>query len=261
MSFSPEVLAQLTPNEDCKFYVYALSDTRTGGAKVFYVGKGTGNRCFAHAEEELGQADGDQNQMGPKLETIRDIRESGSRPMIQIIRHHLSEDEAFGLEAVLIRLLNLSDGLTNAVEGHNSQLLCLSTQEVEDLYCNPMMARDAEPGTLLVSLNRTFAPNISVDKLAQITLGCWPMAENTARGVNYVLGVYRGVVRAAYDVVGDRFIPEYYRTSGGQNRARIVFQGQPSVRYREWVGRSILYNDGTPVTRLPQLGWRMIRDV
>jgi uncharacterized protein len=51
-------------------YVYTLTDPRT--RKVFYVGKGQGNRVFAHAQMALADA-----TTADKLERIRD---HGQRP-------------------------------------------------------------------------------------------------------------------------------------------------------------------------------------
>lgn len=49
--FTPEVIDQL------QYYVYRLIDPRNG--ETFYVGKGIGNRVFAHAAGELSD-DGDE---------------------------------------------------------------------------------------------------------------------------------------------------------------------------------------------------------
>ena len=47
-SFSPEVIEQL------QYYVYRLIDPRDG--QTFYVGKGKGNRVFAHACHDQSDA-------------------------------------------------------------------------------------------------------------------------------------------------------------------------------------------------------------
>ena len=60
-SFPPEVVEKL------RSYVYRLIDPRNG--ETFYVGKGKGNRIFAHIRGELHDAD-----LSDKLKRIRDIQ-------------------------------------------------------------------------------------------------------------------------------------------------------------------------------------------
>ncbi len=52
--------------EALNFYVYALVDPRD--KKIFYVGKGSGDRVFQHAEDSLNE-----NDESLKLSTIRNI--------------------------------------------------------------------------------------------------------------------------------------------------------------------------------------------
>lgn len=53
------------------FYVYALRDPRDG--QVFYVGKGVGDRVFAHQRE----ADDSAEVQSAKLQRISHIRRAG----------------------------------------------------------------------------------------------------------------------------------------------------------------------------------------
>ncbi|MFC3616116.1 hypothetical protein ACFORG_20430 [Lutimaribacter marinistellae] len=53
MPFNAMVSAKLAA------YVYALADPRVKGAlkdRIFYIGKGNGNRCFSHARIETNGA-------------------------------------------------------------------------------------------------------------------------------------------------------------------------------------------------------------
>ena len=50
-SFTPEVIEKLN------YYVYRLIDPRNG--QTFYIGKGKGNRVFAHVNEALKDYDGE----------------------------------------------------------------------------------------------------------------------------------------------------------------------------------------------------------
>ena len=80
------------------FYVYALVDPRND--KVFYVGKGTGNRVFSH-EIESGKSRESEKK---KLQHIREIENCGYSVRRLIINWGLTENEAFIAEATLINL-------------------------------------------------------------------------------------------------------------------------------------------------------------
>lgn len=56
--------------EKLEYYVYLLIDPETN--HVFYVGKGTGNRIFAHINAAIVDAGA-----GEKLDKIRDLRARG----------------------------------------------------------------------------------------------------------------------------------------------------------------------------------------
>ena len=55
-SFSPEVVERLN------YYVYRLIDTRDG--QTFYVGKGKGNRVFAHVNDAMKSFNGETYEDG-----------------------------------------------------------------------------------------------------------------------------------------------------------------------------------------------------
>ena len=60
--------------EHLGWYVYRLIDPRDGS--TFYVGKGKGNRVFAHMRGEVAATDNDE-LLSNKLKQIREIRLAG----------------------------------------------------------------------------------------------------------------------------------------------------------------------------------------
>lgn len=141
--FTPEVIEQL------QYYVYRLIDPRNG--QTFYVGKGKGNRVFAHVNDALkdydntSYADKDEDDVSSKIQQIRDIRNAGLEVIHVIQRYGLTEKEAFEVEAALI---DCFPGLTNIQGGYSSDrgvnnaevlqrvLSCEEFEESNDIkYC------------------------------------------------------------------------------------------------------------------------------
>jgi hypothetical protein len=93
-----------------RFYVYELSDPRTG--VTFYVGKGCGNRAHHHvAEVRCGRV-----KNAHKHKVISDIIAAGLSPVVTIISERLNEQEAFSLERDRIRFYGFRQ-LTNIQPG------------------------------------------------------------------------------------------------------------------------------------------------
>ena len=104
--------------DQIKWYVYRLIDPRNG--ETFYIGKGRGNRIFAHAKglTEVEDDVVDDGILDPKLQRIRDIQAAGLEVSHVIHRHGLSNSKlAFEVEAAVI---DAYPGLTNQANGHGS---------------------------------------------------------------------------------------------------------------------------------------------
>src|SRR5688572_28548302 len=106
VAFPPEVVQQL------KNYVYRLIDPRNG--ETFYVGRGVGNRVFAHSRAEAG-LEGDA--VDNRLARIRAIRLAGLEIAHVIHRHGMDPTTAAEVEAAVI---DAYPGLTNIVGGAGS---------------------------------------------------------------------------------------------------------------------------------------------
>ena len=76
------------------FYVYELIDPRT--SKVFYVGKGTGKRAWAHKNRSLLKHD------SPKNSKIRSLLEDGIMYDVFMISEHNDENDAYTAEVARI---------------------------------------------------------------------------------------------------------------------------------------------------------------
>lgn len=94
------------------YYVYVLIDPNDD--KVFYVGKGTGNRANDHEREALRS---DAREKG-KLKRINEIKAKKCEPKVLVIGRYETEPEAFAVEATLIKWVYGIDDLTNEVQGH-----------------------------------------------------------------------------------------------------------------------------------------------
>lgn len=208
--------------EELGYYVYALVDPRTD--KIFYIGKGCGNRVFDHCNVAIND---DHESL--KLNLIREIIAQGHNVKHYILRHKLSEKESFMVESVLIDFLtypefNSESQLTNIVCGHHQWDRGIkTTAEIEATYnCAKIRPNDGDR-ILLVSLNRTFdlarKRNDDID-LYDITRRAWAMAKHKAARVNYVLGVYRGIVRSVVKVTGHQWVKDQ------NNRDRCMFEGE-----------------------------------
>ena len=184
MEFPPEVIEQIG------YYVYTLS--APGSAKPFYVGKGRGNRVFAHSAAAI-----DSPSENDKLNQIRQIIDSGQQVDYEIVRHGLSEDQAYEIEATLIDYIGL-ESLTNLVGGqHMEKRGRMTVNEIISEY-SAVPVTIKEPG-LLIIINRRFRRNMTANELYESTRGDWVLgkARNFAK---YAFAVYHGVVREVYRI-------------------------------------------------------------
>lgn len=79
-----------------KFYVYQIKHPETN--RIFYVGKGSGNRCKQHLTDKKEYA------FNKRLNGyIRNLIESNTLPIIKKIKENLTEEAAYELEETLIK--------------------------------------------------------------------------------------------------------------------------------------------------------------
>ena len=190
--------------EGLNHYVYCLVDPRD--KRIFYIGEGQGNRVFDHVNARL-----DDIKATDKIDTIREIISEKLSVEHYILRHNLTADEAYNMESLLIDLftyepINTESVLTNLVAGHHQWSEGIKTvDEIEQLYNYGELQLQQGHKLLLVNLNRSY--NIKSSRtgmrerpnLYEITRGSWLISKTRADKVDYVLGVYKGIVRCVIE--------------------------------------------------------------
>lgn len=190
--FSELTLQRL--NESGAYYVYGLIDPRNN--KLFYIGKGTGNRVFQHVAE----SDKNPESEKAKLQRIRSIEASQNEVKHILINWGLTEAEAFASEASLINLMNYisKDELTNIVAGHHSGG-CIGVEEIEREYGAELLnPEDIKHKILVIKVNKLYDRHMSAQNLYDIVRGIWRADINRVREVEYVLGVYNNLIVGCY---------------------------------------------------------------
>lgn len=226
--------------EKLDYYVYLLIDPESN--QVFYVGKGVGNRIFAHINAALKE-----ETPGDKLDKIRAIRSNGLEVTHIVHRHGLTEKEAFEVEAALIDFIGLS-GLTNQVQGYNSDDRGqMTVGEVVSKYQAPA-AEITEP-VILITVNRLYRRGMSAEMLYEITRGKWVIGTRRNKA-EYAFAVYKGVIREVYEIerwmpapiddteVKRAWIAEHSIDAEVKQKNRWQFEGKIAEDLRHYVGAS-----------------------
>ncbi len=226
--------------EKLDYYVYLLIDPETD--QVFYVGKGVGNRIFAH----LNAAISDETA-SDKLDKIRSIHAKGLKISHIIHRHGLTEKEAFEVESALIDLIPFTE-LTNQVLGHNSDDRGrMNVAEVIAKYQAPVV-EITEP-VILITVNRLYRRGMSAEDLFEITRGKWVIGSRR-NNAKYAFSVNKGIIREVYEI--ERWLPAQIEadevkrgwiSSDAANaevkqRSRWQFEGKIAEGLRHYVGGS-----------------------
>lgn len=207
--FSPRTIEALG------HYVYLYIDPRTN--TPFYIGKGKGNRVFAHAKD-LTESE--------KAKRIREIRKSGSEPIIEILKHGLTDDEAKLVESTAIDLMDVKN-LTNLVRGHGSKHGARAGIEEVEATLNPKSITITHPA-LLINISRAFRYGMTPIELYDVTRSAWKLSSVGGRRekVEIALSIYRGVVREVYQVNA--------WVRGGDSMHSSNMNGRPVQRPDRW---------------------------
>ncbi len=218
-SFSNEVIKELG------WYVYRLIDPRNG--HTFYVGKGKGNRVFAHAAHALKELELHEDELeylSEKNQRILDIRGSGLEVQHVIHRHGIdSESTAFEIESALMEAY---EGLSNIAGGHdNSERGCAHYTEIIKKYAAEILI----PRHNLIS----FSCGTAIRERKSIYDACrfaWRVNQTRASDREYALAVDRGYVIGVFRI--DKWL-----AATSQNFPGFSFPDSGSLECEAWSKR------------------------
>lgn len=203
-------------------YVYALTDSED---RIFYVGKGQGNRVFQHVDEvrrliendpegllnQTESDDADDSGMGPKRQRIAELLKAGTPPRMYIIREGLTPEEALLVEAALISVLDwqLDRALTNQVAGHGTTHFGLkSVDELEATKGEPFHLSnlpdlDESEEVVAINVNRRWSEVVAKrSTLLDISKGSWKLSKARAQRCRFAVIHANGIVRGVFKIKG-----------------------------------------------------------
>ncbi len=208
--------------ESLGFYVYFLQDPRT--AEIFYVGKGLGNRVFNHLEGAI-----ETDSETEKLDKIREIVNSGNTVKHYILRHGLTENASFEIEASLIDFIGMKN-LSNLQGGRYSSDYGLKTSdEIKVMYYAQEFQSDIP--ILLVNINKRYHREITDEELYDATRKSWVVGQRKEKA-KYAIATYRGLTREVYKINEWYPIEVNSKTRWGFNGCRADEELRKELRYK-----------------------------
>lgn len=211
--------------EQLEYYVYLLIDPRDDS--VFYVGKGCGNRINQHV---LGALD-DNTFETAKIKKIREIQNKGMDVKSVILRHELTEDEAFEVECSVIDLLGINN-LTNIVKGHDSTDKGMMNLEDIKIKYEAEDVIITEP-LVLININKKYHRGMNSTQIYEATRKDWPVNIRRVQNIKLACSVFRGIIREVFLV--DSWFPSK------DVQGRYVFKGEiaPSDIRNKYLNKSV----------------------
>lgn len=207
--FTPEVIEQL------QYYVYRLIDPRTG--QTFYVGKGKGNRVYAHINDALKNFDGqsyensDEDEVSEKIKQIREIKAAGLEVIHVIQRYGLTEKEAFEVEAALI---DCYPGLTNIQGGYSSDRGANSAEVLQRVLSCEEFEDQQELKYCIIKIN----DNVLNERgsIYETVRKHWKVNLTRVQKIPYVLACHNGIIAEIYET------KKWYRSEEMPERSEFI---------------------------------------
>ena len=191
--FTEDVIKQMG------YYVYRLVDPRNN--QTFYIGKGKGNRVFAHVADALKSWNGksyvsdDEDDVSAKIQQIRDINADGKSVIHVIHRYGLTEKEAFEVEAALI---DAYEDLTNLQSGHGSERGMSNAEEIQrELSYETYKENNCK--YIIIKINRNSLMNNNND-VYETVRRAWKVNIKKISDYDLCLAVLNGVVINVYKI-------------------------------------------------------------
>jgi len=199
--------------QEIGYYVYLYLDPRT--SRPFYLGKGKGNRAFAHLTLK---------GTSRKAKVLRQLSKLGLEPTIEILKYGLTEREALLVESTAIDLLGVEE-LVNEVRGHALKYGHRgSVAEINTLF-GAKPVEIIEP-SILINVNQTFRYGMSPIELYDATRSAWKLNRTRAKKATLAFCVYLGVVRQVYR------IKEWFE--GGAVMRSTDLDGRHALSHDRW---------------------------
>lgn len=177
--------------ENLGYYVYVYSDPDT--KKPFYIGKGKGNRCFAHLYD---------NKESEKVAKIQELIQAKKEPIIEVLVHGVDEETALKVEAAAIDLIGV-ENLTNVQKGHHSSVYGrIDVDELNRRYDIEFLTEDdITENVIMIRINQAYHYGMTPFEIYDNTRCCWKVNKKQADKVDYALSVYDGMVIEVFKIV------------------------------------------------------------
>lgn len=241
--FSPEVCEKIGS------YVYRLIDPRNG--QTFYVGKGKGNRVFAHVYDALKSYDGvnyedkTEDDICAKIKLIREIHNAGLEVIHVIQRWGLTENSAFEVESAII---DCFPGLSNVIDGHDTDRGVTSALELEKSLALKLYT---EPDFKYIII-KTTSDRVNCDfchgSLYEATRYAWRLNRSKLDDYHYAFGVIKGVVKGVYEI--DRWEKAeenrwqfHGHEASEELKERFIDHRLPDYYVKKGMASPVLYSD------------------
>jgi hypothetical protein len=218
------------------YYVYAY--VHPVDRRIFYVGKGKGQRVLSHLQDISDSK---------KAATIQEIRKAGHEPELHVLAHGLgSEETALRVEGAIIDALGLPS-LTNRVRGWKAVEFGRAPLDDVIAHYQHRRVRVVHPA-ILIRINRLYRPMMSPVELYDATRASWK-AGVRREGARFALALYDGVVREVYEIQkwlpsGSTFNVRFPQGDKRRDRWEFIGRVAPDSIRRRYINRYVEFGKG-----------------